>query len=211
MPNAIIKELESVNYTHAIQPGMAYNIGESVLVVPVWKEWFCDLLIEVADQLDYEALDADMGEYGAAPGQEARVAEWSPWLLGMWKRHVTTHLFPAVGNFYRAHYAFKKDYDIFRSPFIIKYDMDGQTTLDEHHDTSLLTFNMTFSKRDRDYTGSDVVFPRQNWTNYDIPQGWAAVFPGPLTHPHFTNPITSGKRYGWVSWIRGGDLKNVDP
>ena len=66
MKNAI-KILESFNYEDGILADMCYNIGD-ILVVPVWTEEFCDLVISAADELEYKPLDSDMGEYGAAPG-----------------------------------------------------------------------------------------------------------------------------------------------
>ena len=204
-------KLEKFDYEKAILSGMSKNIGESILLIPIWTEEFCDLLIETASSLNYESLEADLSAYGAAPGQEVRVSTFSSWLLNNWKKHCLKYILPVVGEFYRAGYMFEKPYDIFRDPFIIKYDVKGQTTLNEHHDFSLLTINMCLSKRDRDFTGSEVVFPRQNWTTAEVPRGWGIAFPGQLTHPHYTNPIISGTRYGWVSWIRGSDLQNVNP
>jgi len=46
---------------------------------------------------------------------------------------------------------------------------------------------------DNDYEGGELVFPRQN-VQYRLNEGDIVIFPGGLTHPHYVNSVTKGKR-----------------
>jgi len=82
------------------------------------------------------------------------------------------------------------------SPMIIKYSKKGQNvTL--HNDTSLITLNL---KLNTNYKGSVLEFPRQNWTNKDVPKGWCYLWPSRVTHPHRTTSLTKGSKYTLSSW-----------
>ena len=55
-------------------------------------------------------------------------------------------------------------------------------------------------KLNNDYTGGEITFPRQNFTNKDIPVGCALFWPGDVTHPHKITPVVSGTKYTVVGF-----------
>lgn len=195
-----IDRLNSVDYKDAIQHGYAYDISESILCVPFWQPWFCQLVIEAADEYnDYHPYDADMpGGKGAAPGQECRIGEFSPWLFERYKKHWMEYLRWPVGEFFHVGYLFDKGEDIYRMPFVLKYTMDTQTSMDPHHDASTISMAVMLNG---DYDGSNLWFPHQRVSNKDVPIGWGTVFPGRLSHWHQATELKSGTRYGFTCWI----------
>lgn len=202
-----IDKLNNVDYSDAIQHGTVIEVSESILTAPFWKPWFCQMVIDAADEHNnYHPLYADVK--GTAPGQECRINEFSPWLFERYKEHWMNILRWPVGEFYQADYLFNRDFDMFRVPFLVKYTMDTQRSMDQHHDFSVISMSMMLNG---DYEGNYLWFPRQRWSNQNVPIGYATIFPGQLTHPHCATRLLTGNRYGLTGWIRGEDLKNVDP
>jgi predicted 2-oxoglutarate/Fe(II)-dependent dioxygenase YbiX len=85
----------------------------------------------------------------------------------------------------------------FFSPFINRYTMDTQRISKLHNDTSMISMVI---KLNNDYTGGELEFPRQEWTNQDVEIGHAVIFSGNVTHPHRVNELTSGVKYSFVGW-----------
>ncbi len=83
------------------------------------------------------------------------------------------------------------------SPLIVKYETAHDDRLDPHHDMSLITMVV---KLNNNFQGGDLVFPRQNWDNHDLPVGHAVMFPSTVTHCHYTRPMISGTKYSLTSW-----------
>ena len=83
------------------------------------------------------------------------------------------------------------------SPLLVKYETTHNDQLSPHHDLSLITMVV---KLNNDFQGGDLVFPRQQYNNHDLPVGWAVMFPGTLTHYHQTTPMLSGTKYSLTSW-----------
>lgn len=195
-------------YDDHIQSGISYPVGESILVVPFWKPEFCKTIVERAEEHgDFAPLGYDVSN-NAAPGQELRLSKISEMWVHCYKNHWLTHLAKPVQDFYRYPYMFRSGMDSFRDPFIVKYSMNSQRSMEEHHDASILSIMI---KLNSEFEGTDLVFPRQGWSNKDIPVGWGVIFPGQLTHPHYTTPLTSGMRMGLTGWIRGLNLKDTSP
>ena len=63
--------------------------------------------------------------------------------------------------------------------------------------TSRFTLNV---KLNTDFEGAELHFPRQKWSNKDIPKGWCFVWPSQVTHPHEADPLISGVKYTLASW-----------
>jgi hypothetical protein len=83
-------------------------------------------------------------------------------------------------------------------PFIKKFFKKGQKNLNLHSDNSLLTL---FVKLNNDFEGCETVFPRQNWNMKDLPVGHMAIFPGSITHPHYTTELFEGTKYSLIGRI----------
>ena len=83
--------------------------------------------------------------------------------------------------------------------------MDTQTQLNLHCDASLVTGSV---KLNDDYKGAELVFPRQKFSNKDVPVGKCILFPGQLTHGHECQELVSGVKYSLTIWTSrySGDL-----
>lgn len=84
--------------------------------------------------------------------------------------------------------------------FVVKYEMDKQKELKPHHDSSTYSINITLNSPGKDFQGGGTRFIKQD-TTINTKKGWATIHPGKLTHYHEGLPITSGKRYIFVSFV----------
>ena len=84
--------------------------------------------------------------------------------------------------------------------FVVKYEMGNQEELNSHHDSSAYSINITLNNPEKDFTGGGTRFVKQN-TAVQGKKGWAIIHPGRLTHYHEGLPITSGKRFIFVSFV----------
>lgn len=192
----------------SILSGPIYSASDIIGIVPIWTEDFCNYVEEIFCKMGtFSPLKEDY-ENNTAPGQECRLNTVSPQLSYLFKRHILTFLQYPISNFYRKYDFFDRGYDSFREPFLVKYTKDTQTTMDEHHDNSLLSFSMVLSNP-KNYEGSNLFFPRQNFNNKEIPRGYAVMFPGCIGAPHYVDELKFGRRVGLTSWVKGGDLYNT--
>jgi predicted 2-oxoglutarate/Fe(II)-dependent dioxygenase YbiX len=90
------------------------------------------------------------------------------------------------------------DYCGLRDAFIIKYSLDGQTDLRIHHDVAQVSASV---KLNDDYTGAELQFPRQKFSNAQLAVGSLVAWPSLVTHPHLSAPITSGVKYSLTIWF----------
>ena len=79
----------------------------------------------------------------------------------------------------------------------MKYALDTQVSLNLHHDASLVTGSV---KLNEDYTGAELIYPRQGITNKDIPVGKMLLFPGAVSHGHECLSLKSGIKYSLTIW-----------
>ena len=75
--------------------------------------------------------------------------------------------------------------------------MDTQTSLNLHHDASLVTGSV---KLNDDYKGATLIFPRQYTNNEDVPVGKCILFPGQVTHGHYCDELKEGTKYSLTMW-----------
>ena len=86
--------------------------------------------------------------------------------------------------------------------FAVKYSRDTQKKLKEHIDESYISGSI---KLNTNYTGADLQFPRQGYSNTDVAVGDLLVWPSHLTHPHLCTEIHEGEKYALTIWT---DVKN---
>jgi len=126
------------------------------------------------------------------PGQEIRVKELSPELFSI----IEQHLLKVIGPALEKHWFPLHMYGI-RDMFIIKYTPETQSSLNCHHDASLVS---AIVKLNGEYTGGDTYFYRQNYSNAEVNVGDIVLWPGQVTHGHEGRPVTSGTKYNLVIW-----------
>ena len=77
------------------------------------------------------------------------------------------------------------DYYGLRDAFVIRYAPGEQEALRIHHDVAQVSGSV---KLNDGYSGADLVFPRQEFDNSDIPVGQMLVWPSLVTHPRQKRP-----------------------
>lgn len=79
--------------------------------------------------------------------------------------------------------------------FAVKYTL-GQS-LKRHVDDSYITGSI---KLNGNYEGGILTFPRQDFSNQEVPIGNLLVWPSQITHPHLSSKIKSGEKYSITIW-----------
>tara|TARA_B100000427_G_scaffold131459_1_gene109381 strand:- start:1030 stop:1605 length:576 start_codon:yes stop_codon:yes gene_type:complete len=165
-------------------------IQDDIILIDFLTPKQCAKLIEIGERKGgFKPLEND-----EIPGQEIRISE-----LGMWKelsvhwdnsiRVVMEKFWPMCGYFG------------LRDAFLLKYTMDGQREMLLHTDASLVTGSV---KLNDDYEGGELYFPRQKFSNKDIPIGKCLLFPGQVTHCHQSLELKSGTKYSLTMWSSRG-------
>lgn len=87
---------------------------------------------------------------------------------------------------------------IWRDLYILIYHKDNSEGLNNiiHADFSNYTFSCGLTDA-LEFEGGELVFPRQNFS-MKINKGQMLIFPGGLTHPHYTKDVISGTRFQFV-------------
>ena len=171
-------------------PTVDYEILDNdIILIDYLTPSMCDSLIELSEANgSYKGLEGD-----DVPAQEIRLSA-----LGV--RDVTAnHWWDTIEPIIGKHWTCCA-YRGLRDAFIIKYTMDGQKDLRLHSDISLITGSV---KLNDDYTGGELYFPRQNFSNKDIPVGKCILFPGQVTHPHTSKELKSGTKFSLTMWSDG--------
>jgi len=173
-------------------------IGNEMLLIQCFSEEDCQRWIDISEAHGGWNPHPD----DKFPSHDIHLKElglWEEW-EDHWKRVVA----PITDKYWQPsmHYHIRK-------AFTMKYSMDTQRTLGLHTDAALVTGSM---KLNDDYEGATLIFPRQNVTNKDIPPGKMILFPGPLTHGHYVEPLKSGVKYSLTTWTARyqGDYLNPE-
>jgi len=127
------------------------------------------------------------------PGRELSLSQISPRLFEALQNDLGARIWPKL----QAHWA-QIDYFGLNDAFVIKYEQGGQEELRLHHDVAQVSGSV---KLNDGYTGAELEFPRQHFTNASLPVGTLLVWPSLVTHPHRSTPITSGTKYSLTLWF----------
>ena len=161
-------------------------IDKDMFIIDFMSQAHCEYLIEEADKHGgWGSLS-----YDKFPAQEIRMKE-----IGLWEeleKHWQKHLYPVIEKFWKP----IEMYGL-RDAFVMRYSTDTQTKLNLHTDASMVTGSV---KLNDDYVGGELVFPRQDISNKDIPVGKAIIFPGQVTHGHASTELTEGIKYSLTMW-----------
>ena len=123
--------------------------------------------------------------------------------LPNWKDLLETGLSKALEGACE-HWGVEDDVSI-ASIFAIRYTLETSTNLKQHHDDSYISGSI---KLNGDYTGGLLNFPKQNFNNQYMGIGDLILWPGQLTHPHESKPISSGEKYSITIWTKNESLEN---
>ena len=130
--------------------------------------------------------------YDKFPAQEIRLKQISLW--EEMAEHWQDILNPIIERFWHP----MEMYGM-RDAFVMRYAMNTQTSLALHNDASLVTGSV---KLNDNYEGADLEFPRQKFSNKDIPVGKCILFPGQVSHGHTCTELKSGVKYSLTMWSK---------
>jgi GR25 family glycosyltransferase involved in LPS biosynthesis len=171
-------------------------IGNEMILIDCFTKEDCQRWIDISEKHGGWNPHPD----DRFPSHDIHLKELGLW--DEWEDHWRRVIAPITDRYWRpsAHHHLRK-------AFTMKYSADTQKTLGLHTDAALVTGSM---KLNDDYEGATLIFPRQGVTNKDIPVGKLILFPGPLTHGHFVDPLVSGTKYSFTTWTARyqGDLLN---
>ena len=189
------KETFERAYKDMYQPKTAWflpNLGgyeeleKDMLLVDFMSPKQCQNMIDIANaHNNWKSLD-----YDKFPAQELRLKEINLFEELEW--HWDEYIKPIVEK----HWKPLEMYGV-RDAFVLKYDTSSQTKLALHHDASYVTGSV---KLNDDYVGGELVFPRQDVSNINIPAGKLLLFPGAVTHPHECVDLINGTKYSLTIW-----------
>lgn len=163
-------------------------IDRDMLIVNFMTQSQCEDLINIADKHgNWGSLN-----YDKFPAQEIRMKELG--LFDELENHWKKNLYPIIEEYWRPILMYG-----LRDAFVMRYAMDTQTSLANHHDASLVTGSV---KLNDDYEGAELIFHRQNISNKNIPVGRCILFPGQVTHGHECMELKSGVKYSLTMWSK---------
>ena len=162
------------------------KLDDDMILIDFLTPSMCDSLIELSERHGgYKSLS-----YDKVKGQEIRLKELG--LFDSIAQHWEDNIAPIIDEYW-----LNCPYYGMRDAFIIKYDMNGQRTLPLHSDASLVTGSI---KLNDEYTGGELYFPRQNFSNKDVPVGKCILFPSQVSHPHRVDELLSGTKWSLTIW-----------
>jgi hypothetical protein len=107
---------------------------------------------------------------------------------------VESRVFPILGNWFHV----PVDDLFMKDLFLVKYDADGQRSLPEHRDSSVISFNIALSQVAEDFQGGGTRFVISDRIE-NINRGSMLGHESGVYHAG--HPITSGKRYILVGFV----------
>lgn len=166
-----------------------HEVATEMYAMSCWTPEFCAALIRSADLVGgYSSHDGD-----PVPGQEISLAAISPRLFEAVQNDMGIRIWPQL----QQHWPLI-DYHGINDAFIIRYEVGGQEELRIHHDVAQVSASV---KLNNDYSGAELQFPRQNFSNAQLPVGSLVAWPSLVTHPHLSAPITRGVKYSLTIWF----------
>jgi hypothetical protein len=168
-------------------------VAPEILQLPCFDESTCAALVELATATDLWGSDPD----DPVPGDEVSLALLSPQLFARVEDHLDTVVVPAL----RAHWP-EIAWNGLHDAFVIRYRAATRAPSSElrlHHDVAQISASV---RLDDDYDGGALEFPRQQWTNVEVPVGDLIAWPSLVTHPHRGAPVTRGVKHALTLWLR---------
>ena len=181
--------LEAIlGYQGARADGEAVEVAPDIVAMPFWTAEFCATVLRAAEAAGGFAPQDDdpVGSY------DLSLAAISPRLFEAFENDIGARMWPKIRNWWPI-----VDYHGLRDAFVIRYALGEQEELRLHHDVAQVSASI---KLNDDYEGAELEFPRQGWTNADMPVGTLVVWPSLVTHPHATRPLVSGVKYSLTVW-----------
>ena len=170
---------------------MVTNKGDNVFEFPLFTPKFCKDAIALAESIDNWTVDRhEFYPTNDVLLQDIGMNDIYNRVLDEIVRPLAIHLWNLEGT----------AWDAFSNEnFMARYTTNRQSHLSLHHDRSHLTMVL---KLNDDFVGGGTWFPQYQKLSNPTEVGTAVLHPGMITHRHGARPITAGKRYITVSFIR---------
>ncbi|MEY4165920.1 MAG: Synechococcus phage [Actinomycetota bacterium] len=164
-------------------------VGPELLALSCFTPQFCAALIRAAEACG----GFDPHPDDPVPGHELSLTQISPRLFDALQNDLGSRIWPKLQQHWE-----HIDYFGLNDAFVIKYERGAQEELRLHHDVAQVSGSV---KLNDTYTGAELEFPRQQFTNAELPVGTLLVWPSLVTHPHRSTPLLSGTKYSLTLWF----------
>jgi hypothetical protein len=170
---------------------MVTDRGDNVYEFPLFTPKFCKEAVALANAKDEWTID----RHEFYPTNDVLLHEIG--LDAIYNRVLDEVVRPLAIHLWNLE---GKSWDAFSNEnFMARYTTDRQSHLSLHHDRSHLTMVI---KLNDEFSGGGTWFPQYQKLSNPTEIGTAVLHPGMITHRHGARPITMGKRYIIVSFIR---------
>lgn len=164
-------------------------VAEELVAMTCFTPQFCAALIRAAEACG--GFDAHPDD--PVPGDEISLTHISPRLFEAMQNDLGSRIWPQLRQQWQ-----HIDYFGLNDAFVIKYEQGGQEELRIHHDVAQVSGSI---KLNDGYTGAELEFPRQGYSNANLPVGTLLAWPSLVTHPHRSTPLLSGTKYSLTLWF----------
>lgn len=170
---------------------MVTDKGDNVFEFPLFTPKFCKDAIALAESIDNWTVDRhEFYPTNDVLLKDIGLNDIYNRVLDEIVRPLAIHLWNLEGT----------AWDAFSNEnFMARYTTNRQSHLSLHHDRSHLTMVL---KLNDEFVGGGTWFPQYQKLSNPTELGTAVLHPGMITHRHGARPITAGKRYITVSFIR---------
>ena len=177
------------------EPKLAEGMGEwmevadGIVAMPFLDPAGLEMLLAMAAAVPglWQLLPGDK-----VPGDELRIKRLDSKLWDGLTTALRDHLAPVINARWRP--AQWKDPS---DAFLIRYSTERQPTIRLHEDISYFSCSIRLRKA---CAGGELQFPRQNFADSLVPDGWLLCWPSRITHPHQVRPVRKGARVSLVVW-----------
>jgi GR25 family glycosyltransferase involved in LPS biosynthesis len=170
---------------------MLDDLGNNIYEFQLFTPKFCKEAVALAETLDNWTQD----RHQFYPTNDVLLEDIK--LQDIYHRVLKEIVYPLCVHVW--HLEGKAWLDMYSENFMIRYTTDRQSHLSLHHDFSDLSMVV---KLNDEFEGGGTWFPKYNTLSNPSKIGTASLHPGKVTHRHGARPISAGKRYIAVSFMR---------
>lgn len=173
---------------------MIDDLGNNILEFQLFTDKFCKEAVALSESLDKWTID----RHEFYPTNDVLLPELG--LDAIYSRVLKEVIYPLCIHYWKLEGT--QWHNMQSENFLARYTTDRQSHLSLHHDFSHITMVV---KLNDEFEGGGTWFPKYNILSNPKKVGVATLHPGMVTHLHGARPISAGKRYICVSFMRQGN------
>ena len=170
---------------------MVDDLGDNIYEFPLFTPKFCKEAVALAETLD----NWTENRHEFYPTNDVLLEDIK--LQEIYHRVLKEVVYPLCVHLW--HLEGPKWLNMYSENFMIRYTTQKQSHLALHHDHSDISMVV---KLNDEFEGGGTWFPKYGTLSNPSKIGTASLHPGRVTHRHGARPITAGKRYITVSFMR---------